>query len=521
MPVSKVQDKPKQASKVNEKPKTVAKPKATTEDSDIEEDFIDYDEEFLDESVDDKVKDQFKIGQSKPVKEDQKKNSIPTKEEQKKASMPAKEEQKKASKPSEMKQSNIVSTLQQSEQPKPANNKFLNQFHTVKKSEPSEEIEDSIDESEPDEEEDKALVETLIRLYNNDPESLGEFERELVEKELKSRDPKFKPKTSPASISSIKDTKKSVPESNQVRTSQNSLKTESVERKLDSVIGNKSPEKIKQPEKAKEIKQPEESKKTKQPDKTKEVKQPEKQAEIKKPDIKADSDKKSIVSEKKSTIVDKKSVVDDTKLMKEEKKSTTEEKKKGNFERKTVFIEKKAEIKDKKPENRNIIQTNSIVNPNSQPSSVKAKSCPACAECISNDRSKLMLKLSIFLKCKFKFFSNIENNSKSSSRGRDNKFDTTFKAFVNNIYERGYIKPKKKRATSKIMQEPMIFDLDDPSEKSDEYIFGKPTWLSTVNKKLKKRKRANRNREINDKNVTNKEIKSRKASAIDVKEQYR
>lgn len=134
---------------------------ADNDDSDIEED-IDYDEVIPDDSGNEKIENQFKIGGSH-------------------ISKPAKE-----SPPQEPKKP--------WQKDKADGNKLLNQFHTVKKEEPKEEepAESEVEaegegEGEEDEEENKALVETLIRLYRNDPESLGEFERELVENELKAR----------------------------------------------------------------------------------------------------------------------------------------------------------------------------------------------------------------------------------------------------------------------------------------------------------------------------------------------
>ena len=63
----------------------------------------------------------------------------------------------------------------------------------------------------------------------------------------------------------------------------------------------------------------------------------------------------------------------------------------------------------------------------------------------------------------------------------------------------------------------MVFDLTEQSDKSDEYIFGKPKYLSGINKNSKKRKR--RARQTEDKNETNKEIRSRKVSNTNEKEQ--
>ena len=278
---------PKPAVKAQDKSKYPTKKKEVSEDSEIEEDYVDYDEEFLDESINDKVKDQFKIAQTKPIKE----------------------EPKKESKPAETKQTSAFPEFGQAEQSKPANNKFLNQFHTVKKSEPSEEIEDSEVESEENEEENKALVETFIRLYKNDPDSLGEFERELVEKELKARDPNFKPKSSSASNSQDKESPKVNSTKKNIKEAQNPLKTESIERKLDSVIGHKPSDKSNKSDKPNEVKQPEITKKSESSRKSE------------------NSDSKSLISEKKPSFIQKKSESKEKVEPKAKKQSKTEESK--------------------------------------------------------------------------------------------------------------------------------------------------------------------------------------------------
>ena len=63
----------------------------------------------------------------------------------------------------------------------------MNQFQTGKKNDFSEEALDSDLDYEESEDEDKWLIDTLMKLYQTDPQSLGEFETNLVEKELAKR----------------------------------------------------------------------------------------------------------------------------------------------------------------------------------------------------------------------------------------------------------------------------------------------------------------------------------------------
>lgn len=67
------------------------------------------------------------------------------------------------------------------------------------------------------------------------------------------------------------------------------------------------------------------------------------------------------------------------------------------------------------------------------------------------------------------------------------------------------------------MQDPMVFDLSEHSDKTDDYIFGKPKWLSTMNKKSKKKRKNNKNNESDALNQTNKDFRSRKTSMVDSK----
>lgn len=41
-----------------------------------------------------------------------------------------------------------------------------------------------------------------------------------------------------------------------------------------------------------------------------------------------------------------------------------------------------------------------------------------------------------------------------------------------------------------IQQPPMVFELSEPSDKSDDWIFGKPKWTSKSKKRRLKRKRS-------------------------------
>ena len=79
---------------------------------------------------------------------------------------------------------NTFPAFEQNNQTKQGNNKLLNQFHTGKANDFSEEVLDSDVENEESEDEDKCLIDTLMKMYQTDPASLGDFERNLVEKEL-------------------------------------------------------------------------------------------------------------------------------------------------------------------------------------------------------------------------------------------------------------------------------------------------------------------------------------------------
>ena len=75
--------------------------------------------------------------------------------------------------------------IQTNNQLKQDNSKLLNQFQTGKKNDFSEEALNS--DYEESEDEDKWLIDTLMKLYKTDSQSLGEFETNLVEKELAKR----------------------------------------------------------------------------------------------------------------------------------------------------------------------------------------------------------------------------------------------------------------------------------------------------------------------------------------------
>lgn len=129
--------------------------------SDIMEEYVDYDDEIPDDSDHDRLEESEKIGPSdSPAKPKFSNNAVSTGIQ-------------------------LASNLVGQDNSNFGGNKLLNQFHTN--------IDDSdVEESDYDGEKDrenegKSLVDTLIRLYNNDPDSLGEFERDLVEKELEKR----------------------------------------------------------------------------------------------------------------------------------------------------------------------------------------------------------------------------------------------------------------------------------------------------------------------------------------------
>ena len=81
-------------------------------------------------------------------------------------------------------------------------NNLLNQFHTNKKESESDVTESDSNIVETGSEKGTDMIDTLIRLYEVDPQGLGDFERELVEKELEKRN-----KNSPVKTKETKEVK--------------------------------------------------------------------------------------------------------------------------------------------------------------------------------------------------------------------------------------------------------------------------------------------------------------------------
>lgn len=257
-------------------------------------------------------------------------------------------------------------------------NKFLNQFHTKKQDESEEESYRSEEEAEGEGEGDgTALIETLIKLYNLDPESLGEFERDLVEKELAKR----KGEESP-------------------------LKEPSSERK--NPLQNKAISKENLREASK------------------------------------DSERKSV----RTSSIDKPKPV--------------------------------AEPKFEKPMPVTAPVATQPIVPKKEPlvKSTSKKSIDSKSEKSKASRPKTAKPV---------------KSKQKATKEKEKRIDASFKVIVskdNSIKDVKSVpgKKKKKRSGSKFVQPPMVFDLSEPSEHSDDYIFKKPERRKSLKKSPKRRK---------------------------------
>ena len=143
---------------------TKPSPKPVSSHDDSEEDFIDYDEKSSDGNDE---QEQIVADIPKPKEDSISKPNNPFANTKPASHLPTFSENKKNS------------------------NRMLNQFHTVKSDPDPEESEEVLEEDSEVEDEsgNQAMIEALIRMYNADPESLGPFEKELVERELAKKSP--------------------------------------------------------------------------------------------------------------------------------------------------------------------------------------------------------------------------------------------------------------------------------------------------------------------------------------------
>lgn len=110
--------------------------------------------------------------------------------------------------------------------------------------------------------------------------------------------------------------------------------------------------------------------------------------------------------------------------------------------------------------------------------------------------------------------------SSKSSKPKAPKADTshTFKVIVSKEGSIKDVRSVQSRSKSKkanrpaIQQPPMVFDLDEPSDRSDDYIFNKPAWVSSPKAKKRRKRKTKQNQSLEVEKV--KAVKARPQTAI-------